>query len=304
VEETLKIARDTKVSLQISHLKANYPRNWSKIDQVIALIEHAAQEGVPVSADRYPYIASSTGLSSFFPEWAREGTAADFVKRLGDPSLASKFRDYLAEEEKKLGSWDKVILSSILSEKNRPMEGKTVLACAKDQGKTPFEFMRDLLIEEEGAVGMVQFGMSEDNLKKLYAHSLVTVGSDGNAVAAYGTLSRGKPHPRFYGTFPRYLGKYAREEKVLPLEEAIRKITSFTAEKFGLAGRGRIREGFWADLAVFDPDRILDKAAFENPHQYPVGIPHVIVNGVPAVRDGEHTGALAGKILRKGRADA
>jgi N-acyl-D-amino-acid deacylase len=302
IEEALKIARDTKVAIEIAHLKANYPRNWSKIDQVIALLEQAAQEGMPVTADRYPYIASSTGLSSFFPEWAREGTSADFVKRLSDKSLEKKLRDHTAEEEKKLGSWEKVLLSSILSEKNRPLEGKTVLASATEQGKAPFEFMRDLLIEEEGAVGMVQFGMSEDNLKKLYAHPLVTVGSDGDAVATYGVLAKGKPHPRYYGTFPRYLGKYVREEKVLPLEEAIRKITSFSAEKFGLAERGRIREGYWADLAVFDPDRIIDKATFENPHQYPEGIPHVIVNGVPAVRDGEHTGALMGKILRNGKA--
>ncbi|MHB9028484.1 MAG: N-acyl-D-amino-acid deacylase family protein, partial [Candidatus Latescibacterota bacterium] len=302
VEETLKIARETKVALQIAHLKANYPRNWSKIDQIIALLEEAAKEGVPVTADRYPYIASATGLSSFFPEWAREGTSADFVKRLSDSSLDKKLREHTAEEEKKLGSWDKVLLSSILSEKNRPLEGKTVLASATEQGKAPFEFMRDLLVEEGGAVGMVQFGMSEDNLKRFYAHPLVTVGSDGNSAATYGVLSKGKPHPRFYGTFPRYLGKYVREEKVLPLEEAIRKITSFTAEKFGLTERGRIREGYHADLAVFDPGRIIDKATFENPHQYPEGIPHVIVNGVPAVRDGEHTGALAGKILRKGKA--
>ncbi len=301
VEETLAIARATGVNLQISHLKANYPRNWDKLDRMLAMLEEAAKSGIPIAVDRYPYVASATGLSSFFPEWAREGTSADFVKRLSDKSLDRKLREHASGEEQKLGSWEKVLLSSILSEKNRPMEGKTVLAAATEQGKAPYEFMRDLLVEENGAVGMVQFGMSEDNLKKIYAHPLATVGSDGNTAAPYGVLGKGKPHPRWYGTFPRVLGKYVREEKVLSLEEAIRKITSFSAEKIGIAERGRLQEGFRADITIFDPDTVIDQATFENPHQYPLGIPHVIVNGVPVIRDGEHTGALPGKVLRRGK---
>lgn len=304
VEETLATARDSKVSLQISHIKANYPRNWAKIDGMLAAIEQAAKEGIRVTADRYPYIASSTGLNSFFPEWAREGTAVDFVNRLKDASLQAKLRAHLKGEEEKLGSWDKVLLSSILSDKNRTLEGSSVLAAAAAWKKTPYEFMRDLLIEEEGLVGMVKFGMCEENLKKIYAHPLVTVGSDGNAVAPYGILGRGKPHPRFYGTFPRYLGRYVLNEKVLPLEEAIRRITSFTAEKFGLAGRGRLAAGSFADVTVFDINRIMDRATFENPHQYPDGVVHVLVNGKVVVRNGEHTGALPGKILKREAAKA
>lgn len=299
VEETLATARASKVNLQISHIKANYPRNWAKIDGMIAAIDQAAKEGIRVTADRYPYIAFSTGLSYYFPEWAREGTAGDFVSRLRDASLQVKIRAQVKGEEEKLGSWDRVLLSSILSEKNRALEGSTVLAAAAAQKKHPYEFMRDLLIEEEGIVGMVGFGMCEENLKKFYAHPLVTVGSDGNAVAPYGVLGRGKPHPRYYGTFPRYLGRYVLDQKVLPVEEAIRRITSFTAEKFGLSGRGKLAEGYFADVTVFDINRIMDGATFEKPHQYPDGVVHVLVNGRVVVRNGEHTGELPGKILKR-----
>jgi N-acyl-D-amino-acid deacylase len=304
VEETLATARASKVNLQISHIKANYPRNWAKIDGMLAAIDQAAKEGIRVTADRYPYIAFSTGLNYYFPEWAREGTAGDFVSRLRDASLQTKLRVYVKGAEEKLGSWDRVLLSSILSEKNRALEGSTVLAAASSQKKPPYEFMRDLLIEEEGIVGMVGFGMCEENLKKFYAHPLVTVGSDGNAVAPYGVLGRGKPHPRYYGTFPRYLGRYVLDEKVLPIEEAIRRITSFTAEKFGLSGRGKLAEGYFADVTVFDINRIMDRATFEKPHQYPDGVVYVLVNGKVAIRNSEHTGALQGKILKRGAATA
>jgi N-acyl-D-amino-acid deacylase len=299
VEETLATARASKVNLQISHIKANYPRNWSKIDGMLAAIDQAAKEGIRVAADRYPYIASSTGLSSFFPEWAREGMTADFVNRLKDASLQGKLREHVKGEEEKLGSWDKVLLSSILSDKNRALEGSTVLAAATVQKKPPYEFMRDLLIEEEGAVGMVKFGMCEENLKKIYAHPLVTVGSDGNAVAPYGVLGKGKPHPRYYGTFPRYLGRYVLDKQVLPIAEAVRRITSFTAGKFCLSGRGKLSEGYFADVTVLDLDRIMDRATFENPHQYPDGVEHVLVNGRVVVRNGEHTGELPGRILKR-----
>ncbi len=299
LDEALVTARESGVSLQISHVKAIFRHNWPKVDGILAALDKAAREGVRVAADRYPYIAYSTGLSIFFPEWAREGTTADFLNRLKDKSLDKRIRQYVTGQEAKLGSWDQVIISSILSEKNRALEGEILLDAAVKRKQAPYDFMRDILIEEEGSVGMVAFGMSEENLRKLYAHPLVTVGSDGNAAAIDGVLGRGKPHPRFYGTFPRYLGKYVREGKALPLEEAIRKITSFSAEKIGLVERGRIREGYWADLTVFDPDTIIDNATYKDPHRYPGGIPHVIVNGIPAIRDGEHTGALPGKILRR-----
>jgi N-acyl-D-amino-acid deacylase len=231
--------------------------------------------------------------------WAREGTAGEFVSRLQDPGLDSRLRSHLAEQEKKLGSWDRIILSSITSVKNRVLQGKNVLQAAGEAGKPPYEFMRDLLIEEKGMVDMVVFMMNEDNLKKILAHPLVGVGCDGSAVAPYGILGIGKPHPRNYGTFPRVLGKYVREEKILPAEEMIRKMTSVPAARFGFEKRGLIKVGNYADLVVYDPGRIEDRATWVNPHQYPAGIAYVIVNGQVVVDHNEHTGRLPGRILRK-----
>ena len=297
--ESIEVAKESGARLQISHFKTAYPRNWSKLDAALAMLEQARRDGVEIFCDRYPYIAASTGLSFYFPMWAREGTAGDFVSRLLNPELDSRLRSHLAEQEKKLGSWDKIILSSITSEKNRVLQGKNVLEAAGEAGKSPYEFMRDLLVEERGLVDMVVFMMNEDNLKKILAHPLVGVGCDGSAVAPYGPLGLGKPHPRNYGTFPRVLGKYVREEKILSAEAMIRKMTSVPAARFGFKKRGLIKVGNYADLVVFDPERIEDRATWVNPHQYPAGIDTVIVNGQVVVGHDEHTGRLPGRILRK-----
>jgi N-acyl-D-amino-acid deacylase len=254
---------------------------------------------VDIFCDRYPYIASSTGLSSYFPQWAREGSTEDFLRRLQDPALDAQLRAYLAEAEERLGSWDKVLISEVFLEKNKPLQGKNVLEAARAAGKEPFDFMRDLLVEEKGMVGRIAFFGSEDILKKILAHPLVGIGTDGSVLAPYGILSHGRPHPRNYGTFPRALGKYVREERVVPLEEMIRKITSVPASRLGLQSRGSIQLGNSADLVVFDPDRIADRATWVDPHQYPVGVEYVIVNGQVVVEHGEHTGRLPGRILRK-----
>ncbi len=300
VEEAIAISRESGVSLQISHVKANYKKNWPKIDNILLKISEAKDNGIPILADRYPYSASSTGLSSFFPLWAREGTNADFIERLKDNSLANRLKAHLKEMEEKMETWDNVLLCSVLSDKNRNIEGKTVLEAAAETDKIPYEFMRDLLIEEDGQVGMVKFGMSEDNLRRVLTHPLVVIGSDGNAVAPYGQLSKSKTHPRFYGTFPRVLGRYVREEKLMSLSEAVRKMTSLTADKFGLTGRGRINEGCYADIVVFDPVTVIDRATYQDPHLYPDGIEYVIINGRTVIKNGEHTGELPGRILRKG----
>lgn len=299
LDESVAAARGSGVKLQVSHLKAAYPRNWPKIDEALGRIGQARQEGLDIFCDRYPYIAGSTGLSFYFPMWAKEGTTDDFLNRLRDPALDSKIRAYVAEQEKKLGSWDKILLSSIISEKNRHLQGKTVLEAAKESGQDAYDFMRDLLIEERAQVGMITFMMKEENLKKILAHPLVGVGCDGSAVAPYGPLSLGRPHPRNYGTFPRVLGKYVREEKVSTPEEMIKKMTSIPASRFGFEGRGVIQPGRFADLVIFDPETVADRATWINPHQYPVGIEYVIVNGQVAVERGEHTGLLPGKVLRK-----
>lgn len=299
LDESIEVARKTGVSLEISHFKIAYPRNWHKVDDALTKIEEAKKEGISIFCDRYPYIAGSTGLSFYFPLWAKQGTTDEFLARLKDPGLESKIRDHVAEQEIKLGSWDKVVISSVISESNKRFEGKSILDGAKETEKDPYDFMRDLLIEEKNRVGMVTFMMKEENLKKILAHPLVGVGTDGSAIAPYGPLGRGKPHPRHYGTFPRVLGKYLREEKIVPLPEMFKKITSLPAEKFGFEKRGALQNSYFADIVVFDEDKVIDKATWVDPHQYPVGIEYVIVNGQIVIERGEHTGNLPGKVLRK-----
>jgi len=299
LDESIGIARKAGVSLQISHFKTAYARNWDKIDAALAKIEQAKQEGISIFCDRYPYIAASTGLSFYFPLWAKQGKTEEFLSRLKDPTLETRLRAYLAEQEKKMGSWDKVVISEVVSEANRRFEGKNVLECSKETGKNPYEFMRDLLIEEKNRVGMVTFIMKEENLKKILAHPLVGVGTDGSAVSPYGLLGRGKPHPRLYGTFPRMLGKYVRDEKIISMLEMLKKITSMASKKFGFEKRGAILQGYFADLVLFDQDRVIDKATWADPHQYPLGIEYVLVNGKVVIQKGEHTGDLPGKVLRK-----
>lgn len=299
LDESIAVVRKSGAKLQISHFKVAYPRNWDKIDAALGRIEEADKEGIDIYCDRYPYIASSTGLSFYFPLWAKQGRNEEFLARLKDPALEEKLRSHVAEQEVKLGSWDKVLISSVILEKNRPLQGKSVLEAARESGKEPYDFMRDLIIEEQNQVGMIVFMMKEDNLKKILAHPLVGVGCDGSAVAPYGILGRGKPHPRNYGTFPRVLGKYVREERIAPLEEMIRKMTSVPAARFGFERRGAIEPGFLADLVVFDPERIADTATWVNPHQYPIGLDYVIVNGRVVIRNGDHTGDLPGRILKK-----
>jgi N-acyl-D-amino-acid deacylase len=298
LDEAVSVARESGVSLQISHLKVAYPRNWHKIDAALGRIEAAKKEGVNIFCDRYPYIAGSTGLSFYFPVWARAGTTEDFMKRLRDGSLEPRIREHLAEAEKKLGSWERVVISDVVTDKNKFAEGKNILEAAAAAGKEPYIFMRDILLEEKGRVGMINFMMKEENLKRILAHPLVSVGTDGSTLAPYGPLGQGKPHPRHYGTFARVLGKYVRQEKILPWEAMIRKLTSAAAEKFHFRKRGLVKTGCFADLVVFNPATVLDKATWAEPHQYPAGIDYVLVNGQVVVERGEHTGRLPGKILK------
>ncbi len=300
LEESISAARLSGTRLQISHFKAAYPRNWAKLGDALVRIERAQSEGIDIYCDRYPYIAAATSLSFYFPMWAKEGTTQDFINRIKDPTLDARLRAHVAEQEKKIGSWDRILLSSVNSEKNRHLQGKNILEAAAEFGVEPFDFMRDLLVEERAQVGMIAFIMNEDNLKKVLAHPLVGIGCDGSVAAPYGILGLGKPHPRNYGTFPRVLGKYVREEKILPAEEMIKKMTSIPAARFGFGRRGFIQEGYFADIVIFNPDTIEDRATWVDPHQYPAGIAYVIVNGQIAVGYNEHTGRLAGRILKKG----
>ncbi|HDT14495.1 MAG TPA: D-aminoacylase [Candidatus Aminicenantes bacterium] len=299
VDEALRIAAEAPIRLQISHLKIGEAVNWPKIGPLLAKVDGARAAGVELRCDRYPYIAGATGLSLLFPMWSREGVGDDFVARLKDPTLDARLREALADQEKRYGTWDKVLISAVATEANRVFEGRSVLEGSRAVGKPPYEFMRDLLIEELGRVGMISFYGDESVLKRILAHPLVGVGADSEAVAPYGPLSEGRPHPRYYGTFPRVLGRYVREEKLMPLEEMIRKMTSMPADHMGFVRRGRLKIGWAADICLFDPDRVVDKATFKEPAAYPEGIPKVIVNGRVVVDEGTHTGELPGRILRK-----
>ena len=299
VEEAITIAKESKVSLQISHLKMAYPRNWPKVHAVLSRISEVEKENVKILADRYPYVATSTLLSVFIPPRVKQGTTEEYLKRLKDPSLRRQIHDYIRNQEERIGSWDNIRISSVLTKSNKRFIGKSILQIAREVRKKPGDVIIDLLIEEEDQVEMINFSLNENNFRQIIMHPLVVTGSDGWALSPYGKLAEGMPHPRSYGTFPRILGRYVREEKIMTLGEAIQKMTSRTANKFGIKWRGWLKEGFFADIVVFDPDRIIDRATWEKPHQYPEGIHYVIVNGQVVIDQGNHTGLLPGRILKK-----
>ena len=299
VKEALEICEKADVSTQISHLKANYKSNWHKIDNILNMIHNASDSGMPVKADRYPYIAYGTGLTSFLPLWSRQGDTDEILDRLINKNDSNKIQEFVESKGKSIGGWDLVVISSCNSEKNKKLEGRSILDCSESTNKYPYEFIRDLLIEERNKVGIVGFGMSEDNLKKVLSSSLVMIGSDGNAVSPKGKLGEGKPHPRYYGTFPRVLGKYSRKEGLFDLPTAIKKMTSMPAQKLGIKKRGVISRNNFADIVVFNPDTIIDNATFTNPHQLATGIEYVIVNGKVIVNKGLHTEIRSGTVIRK-----
>jgi len=298
IKEALRICKEAEVSTQIAHLKAANQGNWHKIDHVLEMIHEAAVSGLPISADRYPYIAYSTGLTMFLPLWSRQGSTEEILARLQDPETAKKIEEFAERKGQDIGGWERVVISSCDLEKNKKWEGKSVQECANELNKSTFEFMRDILIEEDNRVSMIGFAMDENNLKKVLSSSHVMIGSDGNAVAPSGKLSSGKPHPRYYGTFPRVLGKYAREENIFDLATAVNKMTHMPAAKLGLLKRGLIAKDFYADIVLFNPDTVIDNASFTDPHQFPTGIEYVIVNGKISIQNGAHTGAQAGSVLR------
>jgi N-acyl-D-amino-acid deacylase len=298
IEEALTICREAEISTQISHLKACNQSNWHKVDNMLQMIDTAHSGGLPVKADRYPYIAYGTGMTTFLPLWARQGDRDEVLARLENTNDIAKIETYANSRGARIGGWDRVLISSCHTDENKKWEGKTIEEGAGQTGKTAFEFIRTLLIEERNRVGIVGFAMDEGNLKKVLTSPHVMIGSDGSAVSPKGKLGEGKPHPRFYGSFPRVLGKYCREEKYFDLPTAVAKMTSMPAAKLNLKQRGRIDKNYFADLVVFNPETVIDKATFTDPHQTPVGIEHVIVNGTLTVSGGKLTGNLGGRVLR------
>jgi N-acyl-D-amino-acid deacylase len=297
VEEALHVGRLANIPVQISHLKAQGQRNYWKADAALKLLEQARADGVDVHFDRYPYTAYATGLSNLFPSEYRTGGNQEFLKRLRDPDSAKRLEKACREKIALLGDWNSVQISST-GPSTAWARGGLVGDLARTRGVEAYELTLELLEANGGSVGMIGHGMSEENTAKILAHPLGMLCSDGGSYAPYGPLSSGSPHPRGYGSFPRFLGHYVRDTGALTLESAIHKITQMPARKLRLQDRGIIEAGAFADLVAFDPTTINDQATFNDPHQYPIGIPLVIVNGVVTLRDGEHTGALAGRAVR------
>jgi N-acyl-D-amino-acid deacylase len=298
IEETLFVGQSAGVPVQISHLKIQGERNWWKAGTVFETIEAARAAGTDVHFDRYPYVAYSTGLSNLFPLWARAGGNDAFLTRLRDAAMLPRIETAVRDKIAQLGSWDAVQITSTANDALAYARGQRLGRLAEQRGREPWALLLEIMFADEARSGMVGFGMSEENTERVLAHPLAMICSDGSALAAEGPLASGSPHPRSFGTFPRVLGHYCRDRRVMQLETAIHKMTGMPAARLRLTGRGAVREGAFADLVAFDPATVADLATFERPHQYPAGIPWVIVNGEVVLRAGERTPARPGRVLR------
>ncbi len=304
VDELIRISREAKVPAEIYHLKAAGQANWPKMDQVIAKVEAARKEGLRITADMYTYTAGATGLDAAMPPWVLDGGYDEAYKRLADPAvrpkIAAAIRTGGSDWENlyvAAGSPDRVILVEFKNEKLKHLTGKTLADAAKLRGEDPIDTIMNLVLEDRSRVGTVYFMMSEDNLRKQIALPWVSFGSDGGSMSPEPPFTKSSAHPRAYGNFSRLLGRYVRDEKVIPLEEAIRKLTGLPATNLELDRRGFLREGMFADVSVFDPQAIVDRATFEKPHQFATGMRHVFVNGGHVLENGEHTGATPGRVV-------
>jgi len=299
VEEALVVAGDSGVRLQISHVKTSGQRNWKKICWLKERLFRAKDAGLDVACDRYPYIAGSTGLHFVLPNWAKEGGPEAELKRLTDPAMRRKVVDAVAADYPDPTSWQRIVVSCVPGAANKCYEGKSVAEIARLMNADPINAIFNLLTAEKLNVDAIIFSMCEENLREILTWPFVAIGSDASFRCPDGPLSEGKPHPRAYGTFSRVLRKYVREEGLLGLPEALRKMTLLPAQRAGLVQRGAVREGWFADLVVFDPCAIEDRATFEEPHQFSRGIKYVFVNGKMAIDDGVPLGGLHGSILRR-----
>jgi N-acyl-D-amino-acid deacylase len=301
VAEAILVGREARLPVQVSHLKAAGRPNWGKVARALAMIDAAAAEGLDVQADVYPYTASSTTLRTLLPDWALEGGVSAMLARLRDPAERARMRRDIEAPPAGQGlldrvGWENIMVSYCPGRKDA--EGRRLTEIAAARGVDPIEAALELIADEAGKAYMVLFQLDEADLRRVLAHPRVMVGSDGSALAPYGELGEGKPHPRSYGTFPRVLAEYVREQRLLTLAQAVHKMTGMPARRLGLRDRGVLRPGARADLVVFDPRRVADRATYEEPHAYPEGIEHVLVNGRFVIRDGEHTGNLPGRVLR------
>jgi N-acyl-D-amino-acid deacylase len=304
IDELLRISKEANIPAEIYHIKAAGQPNWGKADAMLAKIEDAQKAGLKITADMYTYTAAGTGLDACLPPWTEDGGYPALFKRLRDPATREKIKAEVQTPTDKwenlylaAGSPEKILLSGFKSEKLKPLTGKSLAEIAKMRGKDPIETAMDLIVEDESRIDTIYFLMSEENVKKEIVKPWVSFGSDEASQAPEGNFLKSNCHPRAYGNFVRVLGKYARDEKVLTLEQAIRKLSGLPATNLGLDHRGFVQEGMFADVVVFDPATVGDRATFEKPHQYAVGMKHVFVNGAQVLKDGEHTGAKPGRAL-------
>jgi N-acyl-D-amino-acid deacylase len=298
IKEIIRIAKEADIRVHISHVKTSGKENWDKIDEAISLINSAREKGLKVTCDRYPYTASSTDLDTILPSWTYEGGAEEELRRLKSPSVLEKIKKEILHGHPDNDYWTKVSVSSVSSQKNKWMEGKTLSYISRKINKSPVDALFKILIEEKLRAGAIFSTMSEDNLRRFLSLPYATIGSDSSARSMSGITYDGKPHPRGFGSFPRFLGKYVRDEGLMNMSEAIHKITMLPAKTFGINERGVLKKGAFADIVVFDTGKIIDRATFDKPFLKSEGIHYVVVNGVPAVWKGKFTGAAAGKILR------
>jgi len=304
VDELIRISRQANIPAEIYHIKAAGKSNWPKVDALLAKIEAAQKEGVKITADMYTYTAAGTGLDACLPPWTEDGGYPALFKRLRDPATREKIA---AEVKTPSDAWENLYLAAgspenilvvgFKSEKLKPLTGKSLAEVAKMRGKDPVETIMDLLAEDESRIDTIYFVMSEENVRKEIAKPWISFGSDESSQAPEGVFLKSNPHPRAYGNFARVLGKYVRDEKVISLGEAVRRLSALPATNLGLDHRGFIQEGMFADVVVFDPATIADRATFAQPHQYSVGMKQIFVNGVQVLKDGEHTGAKPGRAL-------
>jgi len=300
VAEAIEIGKKAETQVEISHVKLEGYRNWEGADRLLGVLQDAYAGGARVGCDQYPYAASGSWLAGILPYWAQAGGAKAIAERLSGPEVRARLKKDWEENRAEwdnrscVRDWTDILVTHCDA---RPdVLGKNIAEIAAE-GKDPLETAFDLIVISDGQVGCVFFSQLEENVRILMRHPLVVIGSDGSARSPDGVLAQSKSHPRSYGTFPRVLGRYVREEKALSLEEAVKKMTSVTAERFGLTDRGVIREGAWADLVAFDAQTVADRATFIDPHRYPLGIPYVIVKGVVVIEQGKHTGALPGQVV-------
>jgi N-acyl-D-aspartate/D-glutamate deacylase len=304
-DEAIQIGKGAGILVDIIHMKIAHRALWGRAGELTALVQRARDAGHDIRANVYPYTAGQNNLSSIVPPWAHDGGRARMLERLADPAARRRMRrevlnglpgwynHYLATGD----GWAGMLLVSLRHDRNKAFQGRRMSELIADRGGDPAAVLFDVLLEEQGSVPTVFFHHSEQDMQLVMQQPWTSIGSDGSAVSPGGPSGGSHPHPRYYGTFPRVLGRYVRERKVLSLPEAVRKMTSMNADKLGLADRGRLAAGMAADVTVFDQDRVIDRATFEHPHQFPVGIRYVVVNGVVAVDGETHTGALAGRVL-------